>query len=117
MFNITGKPCAQKILTLVSNRAPEVVSNVGVAEVDMKVAEEGLVATMEEVEEEDTTTGVAGGEVEEEEEVGVAITHLATRAIAARKLRHSLLNAVSRLDKQSCTDPGLQNGMEPWLLK
>ena len=113
VFNINGKPCARKILSLLSNRAPEVVSNVGVAEVDMKGEGEGLVATMEEVEEEDTTTEVAG----EEEEVGVDITHLATRAIAARKLRHSLLNAVSRLDKQSCTDPGLQNGMEPWLLK
>ena len=116
MVNITGKPCTRKILTLFSNRAPEVVSNVGVAEVDMKVAEEGLVATMEEVE--GTTTEVAGGEVEEEEEVAaVDITHLATRAIAARKLRLSLLNAVSRLDKQSYTDPGLRNGKEPWLLK
>ena len=37
-----------------------------------------------------------------EEEEGVAdITHLATRAIAARKLSHSLLNAVSCLDKTS----------------
>ena len=82
------------------------------------MAGEGVVATME-GEEEDTPPEVTGGEEEEvEEEEGVAdITHLATRAIAARKLSHSLLNAVSCLDKKSCTDPGLQNRMEPWLLK
>ena len=97
-----------------SNRDQE-VSNAGVAEVDMTGAGEGVVATMEEVEEEeDTTTEVAGAE--EEEEVA-DITRLATKAIAARKEKHLLLTAVSCLYKEkSCTDPGLQNGLEPWLL-
>ena len=92
------------------------VSNAGVAEVDMTGAGEGVVATMVEVEEEDTTTEVAEAEVEEEEEVA-DITRLATKAIAARKEKHLLLTAVSCLYKEkSCTDPGLQNGLEPWLL-
>ena len=101
-----------------SNRDQE-VSNAGVAEVNMTGAGEGVVATMVEVEEEDTTTEVAEAEVvgvEEEEEVA-DITRLATKAIAARKEKHLLLTAVSCLYKEkSCTDPGLHNGMEPWLL-
>ena len=75
----------------------------------MRGAGEGVATMEEEVEEEDTTTEVEGGEVEVVEEVA-DITHLATRAIAARrKLRHSPLNAV--LNKENHAQiQGSKNG-------